>query len=70
MMTRRKEKLKNDLIVGFGGSQVDQGRIEETVNRYGENDFSGKTYQEVYDTAQSKLIKDQLDNSHLPPLQQ
>ena len=47
---------------------MDQGRIEEAVNRYGENDFSGKTYQEVYDTAQTKLIKDQLDNSYLPPL--
>ena len=58
--SRRREKLKNDLVMGFG--QQHEGRIYEVVNQHTDLEYANgsKPYNDVYEAMQSRVLQAQL----------
>ena len=59
LMSRRKEKLKYDLMSGMGPHNEDL--INEAIARHGDSEIGqgqggkNKSYQEIYETMQNKV---------------
>ncbi len=56
LLSRRKEKLKYDLINGMGAQN--ESLISEAIAKHGDTELSqnpNKNYQEIYETMQNRV---------------